>query len=71
MKNSCRNCFYFKVNPHKKSDGWYDVRDMYSCTHHHLYNGEVSNPDDQLCEDWLDVKVKLRNDKIDKILNNV
>ena len=66
MKRSCENCIYFRQK--ESDDGWYDIRTMYSCTYHNLNNGEVSHPDSQLCPDWVDIKVKLRNEKIDKIL---
>lgn len=65
----CRNCIYFRQK--ESNDGWYDIRTMYSCTYHKLSNGELMHPDSQVCGDWVDIKVKLRNDKIDKILNNV
>jgi len=66
MNPSCRNCIYFKQK--ESNDGWYNTRTMYSCEYHNLNKGEVNHPDSQRCEDWVDIKVKLRNEKIDKIL---
>ena len=69
MNKSCRKCIYF--NQKENDDGWYSIRQLYECQYHKLSNGELSHPDSQVCEDWLDIKVKLRNNKIDKILKCV
>ena len=42
----CRNCIYFRQK--ESTDGWYDIRTMYSCTYHKLSNGELMHPDSQV-----------------------
>jgi hypothetical protein len=45
----CKNCYYFGIKTVEDSKG------RYICSFHNLYDGEVSWPEGQRCDDFLSI----------------
>jgi hypothetical protein len=69
MDNFCIDCFYL-TKEESKEFPLSDYHTKYGCKLHQLFNGELSDPHWQKCEDFLSVKSGLRNIKIEQIINS-
>lgn len=67
MKDKCcKNCFYLTEKPSKEFPrSEYHIK--YGCSLHHLYDGEVRHPWEQLCDHWFSIKSGERNKKLESI----
>ena len=68
MKICCENCAYIDIQDFDKLDKS-SGKGLFVCKFHNLYNGELSFPQWQKCDDFTSVISKQRDKKIDDILN--
>jgi hypothetical protein len=62
----CKNCFYL-TSKASKDFPLSDYHIECGCEFHKLFNGEVMWPEQQRCDEWISIEVRIRDSKLEEL----